>query len=121
MKKLVDDLTAEWVTKDGSVTCEFSIGVNQLFDVLDYLAQVSDEKLSEFGAMWYVRQCSTCRGHDSSKPYHCEIIRAGSKAVIKKAEHLLRACLEWNNLGERDYDYEEIVTFLNDPLTRKFL
>jgi len=68
--KLVKTLTEEWNEKDGSVTCEFSTGAEELHKKMAYIHLFEPKK-----AYWRIMICDTCFEYHNDKPYHVEIIR----------------------------------------------
>lgn len=72
-KKLVNDLTAEYIEKNGRVTCEFSMGYPS-DEHIEYLIKVTNNlKTINSNWEWASHFCSTCESHDKTRPYHIEI------------------------------------------------
>lgn len=68
-KELVDRMSAEWVEKQGGVTCEFSTSSRQLDEKHRYL----HAKVKE-GVAWKIAYCDTCEKHHPGLNYHVEIV-----------------------------------------------
>ena len=69
--QLLKELTKEYISKGGRVTCEVSVGLItpalalQLLDLNKDIAHLDSE--------WVIRPCETCLEHNSDKPLHLEI------------------------------------------------
>ena len=74
-EQLIVNLSKEWATNPGHITCETSLSARELADRIEFLAIVSARILAEHGGKWVVHYCETCKGHDPKKPFHAEIIK----------------------------------------------
>ncbi len=65
MRQEIINLTNEWNSKKGLVTCEFSLSKNRLKEFLSYVSEVE-----VINGKWVYYECDAC-GKDY---YHVEII-----------------------------------------------
>lgn len=68
-KELVDRMSAEWVEKQGDVTCEFSTSSRYLDEKHRYLHSKAKE-----GVAWKIEYCDTCEKHRLGLNYHVGIV-----------------------------------------------
>ncbi len=76
-KKMVDDLTIEfddYSKRYGTgLTCEFATNGEDFEDKVDYI----NNKMVHNG-YWHIMRCDTCKGYDSKRHWHVQIVDAYS-------------------------------------------
>lgn len=74
VEALIENMTREYIEKQGCVTCEFSIGNLVTPYLMEFFVEANRSlALSGLNAAWYCFHCSTCKGYNKETPVHCEI------------------------------------------------
>ena len=69
--QLLEELTQEYISKAGRVTCEVSIGLATPSLALQLLSL--NKRMVHLNSEWVIRPCETCLEHNLEKPFHLEI------------------------------------------------